>query len=309
MTRSLFDRVTDTVTAAADEPGAAAERLLKVLDALADAHQLDVLTGPLQRFVRALPLGRLRAVLHGRPLGHPMHPMLVQIPIGAWSSAAVLDLVPGARRHAHLMVALGTVAAVPAAWAGWVDWAEQHEQQMRTGLVHAVGMGAAIGLYGGSWAARGRGRHGWGRVLGFTGLTVASAGGFLGGHLAYRQSAGANKTEPVAHLVEPGWHALGPVDAFPVGEACRRVVGEVPVLVVRESEHAVHVLAARCSHFSGPLPEGELVDGRIRCPWHGSVFRVADGWNVDGPATAPQPRFDTRTDGDGTLHVRLPGAG
>jgi nitrite reductase/ring-hydroxylating ferredoxin subunit len=76
---------------------------------------------------------------------------------------------------------------------------------------------------------------------------------------------------------------------------------------------AVYVLADRCSHMSGPLADGELADGELaggclRCPWHGSVFRVADGSVVRGPATAPQPAFQTREIG-GAIQVCLPGAG
>jgi nitrite reductase/ring-hydroxylating ferredoxin subunit len=68
------------------------------------------------------------------------------------------------------------------------------------------------------------------------------------------------------------------------------------------------VLADRCSHLSGPLSDGELDDGCITCPWHGSVFRLSDGSVARGPATAPQPVFETRTR-DGILQVSLPGAG
>ncbi|MEV0533535.1 Rieske (2Fe-2S) protein [Kitasatospora sp. NPDC050463] len=284
-------------------------RALKVLDAVGGAEELDVVVEPLKRVVQGLPLGRLRGVLHGRPLGHPLHPALVQVPVGAWLSAGVLDLVPGSERAARRLVAVGVVAAAPAAWAGWVDWAEQPERQLRTGLLHAASVATAIGLYGASWVARSRGRDGLGRVLGFAGLAAAGCGASIGGHLAYRQAAGANKAEPVPHLIEPGWHVLGRVADFTVGEAARRMVGEVPVLVVRESSEVFHVLADRCSHSSGPLSQGEVADGCVTCPWHGSVFRLSDGWNVGGPATAPQPRFATRTDGDGNLQVRLPDAG
>ncbi|MFI9271376.1 Rieske 2Fe-2S domain-containing protein [Kitasatospora sp. NPDC052896] len=243
---------------------------------------------------------------HGRPLGHPLHPALVQLPVGAWLSAAVLDCVPGSEYAARVLVAVGVVTAAPAALTDWADWAEQ---QMRTGLLHAVSMAAAVGLYGVSWAARSRGRNVPGHVLGFAGLAAVGGGAMVGGHLAYRQAAGVNKTEPVPHLVEPGWHTLGPITRFTVGEASRRVVGEVPVLVVREADNVFHVLADRCSHFSGSLSEGEVTDGCVTCPWHGSVFRLLDGWNVDGPATAPQPWFATRTDSNGNLQTRLPEAG
>ncbi|MFG2296337.1 Rieske 2Fe-2S domain-containing protein [Streptomyces sp. NPDC048603] len=283
-------------------------RTLKALDAMAGAEELDAVTEPLKRAVQALPLGRLRGVLHGRPLGHPLHPALVQIPVGAWISAGVLDCVPGSERAARLLVAVGVVTAAPAAWTGWVDWAEQHEQQMRTGLLHAVSIAASVGLYGASWAARSRGRSGLGRALGFAGLTAVGTGAALGGHLAYRQAAGSNKAEPVAHVVPPGWHTLGPVGEFAPGEAVRRMIGEVPVLVVQESDHVYRVLADRCSHCSGSLSQGKIADGYATCPWHGSVFRLVDGWNVGGPATAPQPTFATRTDAKGCLQARLPDA-
>ncbi|MFE4961698.1 Rieske 2Fe-2S domain-containing protein [Streptomyces sp. NPDC056660] len=279
-----------------------------VLERVENAEALDRVVMPLQRAVRALPLGQLRDVLHGRRLGHPLHPVLVQVPMGTWLSSAVLDFVPGAGRPARVLVGLGTLAALPAALAGWADWAELHEQQMRTGLVHAAANAGAVVLFGASFVVRGH-RPWAGRALGLGGLGCAGVGGFVGGHLAYRQGAGANKTEPVAHLVEAGWHRLGPVADLKPGIPERRMLGEVPLLVVRDEDGAVDVLADRCSHLSGPLSEGDIADGCVVCPWHGSVFRLSDGAPVSGPATAPQPCFETRTEPDGVLAVRLPGAG
>ncbi|MEW2544246.1 Rieske (2Fe-2S) protein [Streptomyces sp. NPDC047002] len=282
---------------------------VRALDALGAAGGLDPLITPVQKAVRALPLGRARDVLHGRQTGHPLHPLLVQVPTGAWLSAAVLDALPGSARQSRVLVGVGIAAAAPAAAAGWVDWAEQHEQQMRTGLVHAAANAVAVGLYTGSWVARGRGRTGWGRALAYAGLGVVSAAGAIGGHLAYRQAAGANKTEPVPHLLDPGWYPLGPLADLPSGEPVRRTLGEVPLLVYRHADGRVDALADRCSHLSGPLSEGTVRDGCVTCPWHGSAFRLSDGWNVRGPATAPQPSFETRTTPEGTVEVRLPGAG
>ncbi|MFF8714583.1 Rieske 2Fe-2S domain-containing protein [Streptomyces sp. NPDC015184] len=264
---------------------------------------------PLRRVVRGLPLGLSRDLLHGLPIGHPLHPALVQIPMGAWLSAAVLDFVPGSRRGARVLVGVGVLGVVPAALAGWVDWAEQHPEQMRTGLVHAASVTTAAALYAGSWAHRGRGgRPVLARALGFAGLCAVGVGGLLGGHLAYRQAAGSDKAEPIAHLLEEGWHPVGAAEDFPVGVAVRRELGEVPLLVFREREGRVRVLAERCSHFSGPLSEGRIADGCVECPWHGSVFRLSDGLNVRGPATAPQPAFLVRVQ-EGIVQVRLPGAG
>ncbi|WP_335935113.1 Rieske (2Fe-2S) protein [Streptomyces sp. PTD5-9] len=284
--------------------------MVHCLDALGRAKTLDLLSLPLRRIVRGLPLGPSRDALRGLPIGHPLHPALVQVPLGAWVSAAVLDLVPGGRRGARVLVGVGVLAAAPAALAGWVDWAEQHREQMRTGLVHAASVTLATGLYAGSWAHRGRGgRTAVAKALGFAGLCAVGVGGLLGGHLAYRQAVGANKAESLGYLLAEGWHSVGSAKDFPVGVAVRRHLGEVALLVFHDQDGRFRVLAERCSHLSGPLSEGRIVDGCVQCPWHGSVFRLSDGANVRGPATAPQPAFETRVDGDGALRVRLPGAG
>ncbi|MDI3406891.1 Rieske (2Fe-2S) protein [Streptomyces cavernicola] len=280
---------------------------LKSLDALGRLEQLDPAIGRVRKVVRGLPIGRFRDVLQGLPIGHPLHPALVQVPMGAWLSAAVLDAVPGTGRSARLLVGVGLASAAPTAWAGWVDWAEQREDQMRTGLVHAVSIATAIGLYTGSWLSRRHGRTALGKTLGYAGLCAAGAGSMLGGHLAFRLGAGTNKATSVPRLVGADWHPLGTLADFPAGAAVRRDLDDVPLLVYREPDGPLHVIAGRCSHLSGPLWEGEIADGCVRCPWHGSVFRLSDGGNVRGPATAPQPSFEVRIDADDGVHVRLSG--
>jgi nitrite reductase/ring-hydroxylating ferredoxin subunit/uncharacterized membrane protein len=248
-------------------------------------------------------------VLHGVWLGHPLHPMLVQVPVGAWLSASVLDFARGDERSARLLVATGLIAAVPTALAGAADWSEQHEQQMRVGVVHAAGNVLALGLYAASLAGPGPRRARWLRL---GGMATAGAAAYLGGHLAYRLAGGVNHAEDVPHLIEPGWHYLMRSADLPEGKPVRQVVGEVPVVAVR-SGGEVRVLADRCSHLSGPLSEGglagrDLDGGCLTCPWHGSMFRLADGSVARGPATAPQPAFEVREAG-GALQVMLPGAG
>ncbi|MPY41136.1 Rieske (2Fe-2S) protein [Streptomyces phyllanthi] len=279
-------------------------RVLWFLDRLERAPWADPVIDTLRTRVRSLPLGRGRDVLHGRWLGHPVHPLMVQVPIGCWLSAAVLDLRPGRSREADLLVGVGLAAAVPAALTGATDWAELHREQMRVGLVHAMANTTAVGLYAASLACRIKGRTDRGRAYGFLGLSAVGLGGMLGGHLAYRQASGANHAEEVPHVVTEGWHRIGTVDEFPAGEPVRRSVDDVPLLVVREFGGTIHALAERCSHLAGPLSEGTIADGCVQCPWHGSVFRLSDGWNVRGPATAPQPAFDTRIV-DGHVEVRL----
>lgn len=139
------------------------------------------------------------------------------------------------------------------------------------------------------------------------GLASAGASGLAGGHISFRLAGGANHAEQVPHLVEPGWRHLMRSADLPEGKPVRELLGEVPVVAVRV-DGSVSVLADRCSHMSGPLSGGELAEGCLTCPWHGSVFRLADGSVARGPATAPQPAFLAREAG-GAIQVCLPGAG
>jgi nitrite reductase/ring-hydroxylating ferredoxin subunit len=275
-----------------------------ILSRLEKAEILDRAVAPGRKAATWLRPKAVRDVLHGVWLGHPVHPMLVQGAVGAWMSAGVLDLWPGNDRAARRLVTFGLVTSAPAVLAGVADWSEQHEQQMRVGVVHALTNGTAIGLYGASLAARSETN---GKALRYAGLAVASLGALLGGHISFHQAGGANHAEAVPHLVGSGWHELGAIEELPDGRPMRVMLGEVPLLVVRRGGDA-DVLADQCSHLSGPLSGGELSDGCITCPWHGSVFRLSDGTVVHGPATAPQPAFATDVR-DGVLRVCLPGAG
>jgi nitrite reductase/ring-hydroxylating ferredoxin subunit/uncharacterized membrane protein len=287
-------------------------RLIHLVDPVERARVLDPAVERLRDTVRrVLATGRVRDALQGVPLGHPLHPVLVQVPLGTWVSASVLDAASVTGPAPGLLVATGIAAAVPAVAAGLADYTELHEQQQRVALVHAAANTAALALYATSFYHRLRGHDGAGKMYSLLGLGAAGAGGFLGGHLTYRQAAGANHTEDVPHLLPPGWHVVAGLDELTEGVPIRRTVDTIGVVVVRHGGR-VDVLAERCSHLSGPLHEGELVgegaQACLRCPWHGSTFRLADGEVVSGPATAPQPHFAVHLT-DNAVRARLLGAG
>lgn len=288
-----------------------------LVDRLENATSLDPVAQGLQKVVTAVLRSRgLRDVLHGVPLGHPVHPVAVQVPLGTWVSAAILDAVPGTRRAARVLVGVGVVSAVPAAVAGYADWSKLHEQQLRVGVVHSVANLLATGLYAASFLRRVHGQHASGKALSYAGLLVAASGGFLGGHLAYRQAAGVNHTESVPHLFPAGWWPLAPLADIADGQLEHHVVEQTSLLVFRRGDE-INVLADVCSHLSAPLHEGKVVLGTdasggsspcVECPWHQSVFSLHSGEVVHGPATSAQPRFSTRIT-DGMVEVCLPGAG
>ncbi|MEV0006056.1 Rieske (2Fe-2S) protein [Micromonospora sp. NPDC050980] len=281
----------------------------RLLTKLEQASGLDRVGDRLQRAVQGtLSSQRVRDALHGVWLGHPLHPAMVQVPVGAWISAAMVDLLPGQRRAATALVGLGTVSALPAAVAGWNDWAALSRDQRRIGLVHAGANVVGLTLYAGSLAARLNGRHGLGRALAYLGLSAAGGGAYLGGHLAYKQGAQVSQSISDLHLIGDGWHALGELSSLPQRELVTRRIDDVSVLLYRQGDD-VSVLLERCPHQSGPLGEGEVrqIDGHacVVCPWHGSAFRLDGGEVVHGPAANDQVVLPTRVVA-GRVEARLP---
>ncbi|WP_226345517.1 DUF2231 domain-containing protein [Agilicoccus flavus] len=136
---------------------------------------------------------RVRGLLQGRQVGHAVHPLLVQVPLGTWISATLLDVLGGSgdRDAARRLVGLGVLAAVPSALTGWAEYAGSPARDRRVGVVHAAANGVAAGLQVGSWLARRSGRHGLGQALNLAGVSLAGAGGYLGGHLSVARKVGS----------------------------------------------------------------------------------------------------------------------
>ena len=258
---------------------------------------------------KVFPSRGVADLLHGVWLGHPVHPLLTDVPLGAWTSAALLDLLTDADDAADALVAAGIAAAVPTAATGLVDFSATNPRQQRVGLVHALCNSAGLAAYVASLVARRGGRRGLGKVLGLAGLGSVLMGGYAGGHLSYRQAQGVNHAEDVSSTVPSGWQRVAGLDELPNEDLTARDVGGVPVLLLRRGDDVL-AIADKCSHMSGPLSQGQLTYDRgtpcVQCPWHASVFRLSDGSVVHGPATAPQPRFDTRVVA-GQVEVRFSG--
>jgi nitrite reductase/ring-hydroxylating ferredoxin subunit/uncharacterized membrane protein len=281
-------------------------RLHRLAAATGELKALDAPAKRVAKIVRSvLPGGPVKDALSGTFLGHPVHPLLTDVPIGTWTSAVMLDWIGGSesRTAARRLVAAGILAAVPTAAAGYSDWADSEvssDSVRRTGLVHAAANITALGLFTASYFARRRGGDGAGRTLALTGAGALAAGGHLGGHLSFVEGIGVNQT-----AFETGPEEWTPTvteaelsDGRPV---CARA-GDVDVLIVRDG-HGVHALDNRCTHRGAPLHQGEVSDGSVICPWHGSRFRLADGSIERGPASSPQPLYETRVTG-GRVEVR-----
>ncbi len=280
----------------------------EAVDRVAHSQRLDPVARTLTDAVREqVGTGARADALHGVWLGQPVHPALTGLPMGFWTSAAVLDFVPGSQRAAKALIALGLAGSVPAAAAGLADWSALHREQQRVGLAHGAANAGAWALFAGSLLARATGRDASGRVLALGGLATLTAGAYLGRHLVFPLGAGASHAESVSHLAPLGWHDLCRIYDLPDGRVTRRQLGYLSLAVVRQGSDVL-VLADRCAHLGGPLHQGTLgeADGEpcLTCPWHGSTYRLSDGAVVHGPATARQPAFDSRIAEGGIVQVR-----
>lgn len=166
------------------------------------AEALDGVAAGVQQVIRRVLPPAAEQVLRGAPLGHPLHPALVAVPIGAWTSAMMLDLL-GEGTAARKLTALGCLAALPTAAAGAADWATTTGAQRRTGLVHAAVNDVALTAFLLSWQARRRGHRVRGVLLSLAGGGLLGAGGWLGGHLAYAQGVGVDTAAFQQRAAEP----------------------------------------------------------------------------------------------------------
>ena len=264
---------------------------------------LDKVARPLARAVgRAVRPRVVRNLLSGTDLGHPLHPVLTDLPIGEWVMSALLDAVggPAAEGAADLLVAAGVVAAVPTAAAGLNDWSDTAGPETRVGLAHAAVNTTALSLYLASLVARARGRRRGGQALGLAGLGVLTGGAYLGGHLSFGMGMDVNRT---AWEQRPDqWTPVLADTELADGQHRKADAGGAPVLLYRTAG-TVYALDSTCTHMGGPLEEGTISDGCVTCPWHGSTFRFADGTIVRGPASTPEPCYQTRIQ-DGRIEVR-----
>lgn len=276
---------------------------------ITDVPALDRIAEPLSRAVRgayesAGEAGRqAKNAAHGVWLGHPLHPVFTDVPIGAWTAALALDAAadgdPGMERAATFAIGVGLLGALGAAVTGLTDWSETGGEARRTGLVHGLLNIAATGLMGAAYFQRRQRPTAAARACAWGGFAIAAGSAYLGGDLVYRQRLG------VTHAIEDapdGFTAVA--DSASLADNAMKCVraGDAHVLLVRQHGR-LFAMAHACAHLGGPLSEGTLNEGSVTCPWHGSEFRLEDGRVLNGPSTHDQPRYEVR-ERDGRIEVK-----
>jgi nitrite reductase/ring-hydroxylating ferredoxin subunit/uncharacterized membrane protein len=252
----------------------------------------------------------LKNLMHGTAvLGHPLHPAISDLPIGAWAAGVVADHVAHfssalPTQAGDVALALGLSAAVLAALTGLTDYHDTYGHERRVATAHGLTMVIVVALDAASLALRWFGSpslHAVAVGLSTVGFAGVTAGGYLGGHLVFGIGTMVNRN---AFAEGPDdYAAVGACADFPEGEMRRVSAAGMPALVVRRAGRR-YAIAAVCSHAGGPLEEGALDGLCVTCPWHGSVFSIETGRVSQGPATFDQPTFDVR-EREGSVELKL----
>jgi nitrite reductase/ring-hydroxylating ferredoxin subunit/uncharacterized membrane protein len=250
------------------------------------------------------PIRPIQNFLNGSWLGHPVHAVVTDVPIGALTVSIVADLI-SQPVVADVALLIGVLAMVASAVTGAADYAEVDGTARARATVHSAIMVVALVVYAISLVIRS------GNppdrlvpiVLAIVGYLLISLGAMIGGDLVYLVGT---------HVNRHAWRGagakwikldLGDLPDIPEGGPTKLRAGINELAVIRNGDRilAVH---AQCAHAGGPLAEGSLVGDAIECPWHGSRFRLADGHVVRGPAMYDQPSYDVRRAESGGWEVQ-----
>ena len=264
---------------------------------------LDALATPLQNWLLKLfgqpgdPNREVKSILNGTWLGHALHPVLTDIPIGAWSCTAVLDVASlnaesnGIAQAADIAMALGILGATGAVVTGATDWSDLDGTDRRVGLMHGLINSGILLTNIGSLALRLTGRRRAGIALSTVGYLASLISAYLGGELSFAKGIGVNH-----NAWEGGSDEYVPVmnmEDLDEGKLTRVDVAGIPAVLYKQGS-TIYAIGAVCTHLAGPLDEGTCENGEVTCPWHGSRFRMSDGAVINGPAVYAQPTFAVR---------------
>ncbi|MFN3648107.1 MAG: DUF2231 domain-containing protein [Armatimonadota bacterium] len=240
---------------------------------------------------------------------HPIHPMLIALPIGLWTGSFAYDLASAAkdgdgadqlRRSADDMMFAGIIGALAAAVPGAIDYfavIPPNSSAKKRGATHGLMNVSITGLYALNLLLRKRSPDRWGRWLGTPLSLVGMAGlmysGWLGGTLVYRNQIGVDHRGPNATRHRESGKLEGPAgERISVAEMSEfEKPGQMKLvhlnghrIVVARVDNRIVAFQDHCPHKGGPLSDGALACGVVTCPWHGSQFNVVTGQQVSGPA-------------------------
>lgn len=250
----------------------------------------------------------LKTFNHGTWLGHPLHPVLTDIPLGGFSLAFLFDIIYLFNRSsvwasaADLTIFVGILAALATAVTGLTDWNETFGRERRVGVTHGLLNILMVVLYIISLIIRvSGGSRGVAIILAFIGYAILLSAAYLGGDLVFGIGTGVNH-HAFQHAPEKFTRVMLE-GQLTDGVLVRGLAGDTPILLYKKGD-SVCAISETCSHAGGPLAEGKVIGNSVECPWHASHFDLCTGQVQRGPATVSQIRYETRIQ-NGQIEVRV----
>ncbi len=254
------------------------------------------------------PIRPIKDLLNGTWLGHPVHPAITDVPIGALFVAIVLDIV-GEPTAAFWAIVVGLLAFVGSLVTGLADYSDTDGTARTRATLHGTVM-----VIGGAFTAAslllregGAAEGGAQTALLVFGFLVIAAGAFVGGDVVF--VLGNMVSRHAFRGSGAKWIRLDTGDltdlaALPEASPTKLRAGINDLVVVRIGD-TVHAMHAVCAHAGGPLGKGTITpDGCLECPWHGARYRLADGVVRRGPSLYDQPSYEIRAAEGGGYEVR-----
>ncbi len=239
-------------------------------------------------FRRMVPV---RSLLNGTWLGHPLHAVLTDAPIGALFLVIVFDVL-GQPTAADVALVFGVLAMLASAVVGFADYSVTDGRARTRATVHSALMILALIVYLASLGLRAGAPADRTIPIGLSvvAFLVLSAGAYAGGDVVFALGNMVDR-----HAWRPAGAKWQPLDIaeIPEGVPVRAKAGIQNLVLVRNGE-TILALHDQCAHAGGPLSGGRLVDDLIECPWHGSRFELATGRRRRGPTAYDQPAYEVR---------------
>ena len=256
------------------------------------------------RWLSALfrPIRPVRDFLNGTWLGHPVHSAVTDVPVGALGVSVVLDLA-NQRAAADIALVLGILAMLAAAVTGAADYSDTDGSARVRATIHSTIMVVALVVFLLSLLLRFTNPVDRTAVVvvSIVGFLILTAGAYVGGDVVYL--FGNMVDRHAWRGAGTKWLPLEVPDDLPEARPTKAKLGINTLVLVRRGD-TILALHETCAHAGGPLAQGQIVDGCIECPWHGSRFRLEDGTLRRGPAVYDQPSYEVRRSEAGGWEAR-----
>ena len=158
----------------------------RIMLSIAASHALDRPAELVATVGRRAP-HQLARQLH-ELFGHPAHPVFTDLPIGFWTSAWFLDLMPGRAATtiaSRRLIGLGLLSTVPTVVSGLGDAGDLKRSDRRLAAAHAGLNVAATAAFALSWGMRRKQTTSAARAVAHAGAALATAAAAIGGRLAF----------------------------------------------------------------------------------------------------------------------------